>query len=130
MGFVLDFDARNNILRVTLEDPMTDAILLDAYATAARYVASRAPCRGIWEASAVTQFKVSNDVIRVLAKSSPIIPPGYMRVVIAPHDLLYGMMRMFQILGEDTRPDLHVVRTLDEAYQLLHVRSPEFGPVS
>jgi hypothetical protein len=130
MGFVLDFDARNNILRVTLEDPMTDEILLDAYATAARYVASRAPCCGIWEASAVTQFKVSNDVIRTLAKSSPIIPPGYKRVVVAPHDLLYGMMRMFQILGEDTRPDLHVVRTLDEAYQLLHVRSPEFGPVS
>ncbi len=130
MGFVLDFDARNNILRVTLEGPVTDAILLDAYATAAKYVASRAPCRGIWEVSEVSQFEVSSDAIRRLAKSSPIIRPGHMRVVIAPQDFLYGMMRMFQILGEGTRPDLHVVRTLGEAYQLLQVESPEFGPVS
>ena len=36
MGFVMDFDARNNILRVTLKGRVTDAILLESYATAAR----------------------------------------------------------------------------------------------
>jgi hypothetical protein len=130
MGFVLDLDVRNNILRVTLEGSVADAILLDAYATTARYAESHAPCRGIWEVSEVTEFEVSSDVIRRLAGSSPIIRSGYMRVVVAPQDFLYGMMRMFQILGEGTRPDLHVVRTLDEAYRLLQVESPEFGPVS
>jgi len=40
------------------------------------------------------------------------------------------MMRMFQMLGEPTRPDLHVVRTMDEAYRLLRVESPEFKLVS
>jgi hypothetical protein len=40
------------------------------------------------------------------------------------------MVRMFQILGEDTRPDLRIVRTMDEAHRLLGVESPEFSPVS
>ena len=53
-----------------------------------------------------------------------------MRVFVAPKDLIYGMARMFQILGEATRPDLPVVRTMDEAYSLLQVESPEFSPVS
>lgn len=53
-----------------------------------------------------------------------------MRVLVVPKAIIYGMARMFQILGEKTRPDLHVVRTMDEAYRLLRVESPEFGPVS
>ena len=36
---------------------------------------------------------------------------------------------MFQILSEKTRPDLHIVRTIDEAYRLLNVESPEFKPL-
>jgi hypothetical protein len=39
-------------------------------------------------------------------------------------------MRMFQILSETSRPDLYVVRTMDEADRLLLVDSPEFKPVS
>jgi hypothetical protein len=39
------------------------------------------------------------------------------------------MARMFEILGEGTRPNLHVVRTLEEAYKVLDVREPQFEPV-
>jgi hypothetical protein len=53
-----------------------------------------------------------------------------MRVIVASQDYLFGMMRMFQILTEASRPDLNVVRTLDEAHRLLLVDSPEFQPVS
>ena len=130
MGFVMDFDARNKILRVTLEGRVTDAILLDAYATAARYVASHGPCRAIADVSGVTKFGASSSAIRELAGSTPVIPTGYMRVFVAPRDSMYGMVRMFQILTELTRPDLHVVRTMDEAYRLLRVESPEFSPIS
>ena len=53
-----------------------------------------------------------------------------MRVIVVPIDFIFGLARMFQMLGEKTRPDLHVVRTLDEAYRLLQIESPEFRPVS
>jgi hypothetical protein len=49
--------------------------------------------------------------------------------MVVPQDYRFGMMRMFQILSELTRPDFQVVRTLDEAYRLLRVESPEFGPI-
>ena len=42
---------------------------------------------------------------------------------------IYGLARMFQILTEDTRPELRVVRTMDEANRLMEVESPEFQPV-
>jgi hypothetical protein len=35
-----------------------------------------------------------------------------------------------QILSETARPELHVVRTMDQAYRLLEVESPQFDPVS
>jgi hypothetical protein len=78
----------------------------------------------------VATFEVSSSAIRELAGRSPVIPTGYLRVVVAPQDYIYGMVRMFQILGEGTRPDLRVVRMMDEAYRLLRVESPAFGPVS
>jgi hypothetical protein len=40
------------------------------------------------------------------------------------------LSRMFQMLGEETRSDSHIVHTMDEAYQLLYVQSPKFVPVS
>jgi len=126
----MDFDARNNILRMTLDGIVTDAILLDSYWRAARYVASHAPCRGIGDISGATKFEVSVSTVRKLALSPPAIPAGYTRVFVAPQDSVYGMVRMFQTLGESTRPDFHVVRTMDEAYRLLRVESPEFHPVS
>ncbi|MFZ1919577.1 MAG: hypothetical protein WAU58_18540 [Terriglobales bacterium] len=129
MGIVLEYDAKNKVLRGTLEGIVTDDTLRAAYAAAAQCAAKCGPCRGLWDMSGVTDFEVSSNVIRQLAKDAPIIPAGHMRMVVATTDHQYGMMRMLQMLGETTRPDLHVVRTLDEAYRLLRLESPEFHPV-
>jgi len=130
MAFVMHFDARNNILRITVEGRVTDAVMLDCYATVARYVASHPPCRGITDVSGVTEFDVSSNAIRQLAETPPAFPTEYMRIFVAPKAHVYGMARMFQILGAKTRPHLHIVRTMDEAYRLLQVESPDFSPVS
>ena len=129
MGCVLDFDAKNVVLRVTLDGLVTDEGLVECNATVARYYASHPPCRGIVDFSKVTKFEVSSDTIRRLASGSPAIPSENVRVLVTPTDVVYGMARMFQVLGEKTRPELHVVRTLEAAYKLLGVESPEFSPV-
>ena len=132
MGLILEFDAKNNILRGTIEGPVTDGLLLDYYAAAARYTASHPPCSGLWDFSKVAagQLEVSSNTIRQLVERPPIITAGYMRVVVAPQDFLFGMMRMLEILSQEARPELHVVRTMDEAYRLLLVESPEFSLVN
>jgi hypothetical protein len=37
---------------------------------------------------------------------------------------------MLQLLSEEARPELYVVRTMDEAYRCLLVDAPDFIPVS
>ncbi len=130
MNLVVDFDAKNNILRCTLDGRMTGVILLDLYARAVKYTESHPPCRGIVDFSGVTDFEVSSEAIRQVAAAPPALPAGYIRVLVIPQIFIYGLARMFQILGEKTRPELQVVRTLDEAYRLLGVEFPEFHPVS
>jgi hypothetical protein len=39
------------------------------------------------------------------------------------------MGRMFELEGADTRPNLRVVRTAKEAYEILNIRDPYFAPV-
>jgi hypothetical protein len=121
---------KNNILRRAIQGQVTDEGLQDAYEAAEKYVALHGPYRAIWDFSRVTQFDVSTEAIREIAQKPPIVPSGYMRVLVAPQDFLYGLTRMFQILSERNHPDLHVVRTMDEAYTLLRVKSPEFSPIS
>lgn len=130
MGLLLEFDAKNEVLRGTLVGRVTDAILLDSYAEAARCTKLLLPCRGIWDFSKVTEFEVSTDAIKQVVGLPPIMPSGHLRVIVASRDAHFGMMRMLQMLSEKSRPELHVVRTMDEAYRLLRVESPEFSPVS
>lgn len=130
MPFVIEFDARNNILRARLEGRVTDDVLLDCYAAMARGVASHPACRGIADVSGVAEFSVSSAVVRQLAQASPAIPEPRMRVFVAPQLHIFGMARMFQMLSEETRPNLHIVRSMDEAYRLLQVEAAEFSPVS
>ena len=129
MSFVIEFDAKNNILRGTLKGRVTDAILLDCYSAAARCATSHPPCRGIWDFSDVTEFEISNAAIRQAAVTRPIIASGYMRVIVASHDFMFGMMRMLQLLSEEARPELLVVRTMDEAYRWLLLDAPDFARV-
>jgi hypothetical protein len=129
VAVLVDFDAKNNILRATLSGRMTGARLLEFYAAVAKFMSTHPPCRGILDFSAVTGFEVNSNAIRQVAEAPPVFPKGYMRVLVVPKDFIYGMARMFQIITERTRPELQVVRTLDDAYLLLKVESPEFSPV-
>jgi hypothetical protein len=130
MGFVMDVDATNNILRVTLDGHLTDAILFDGYAAMGKYLAQHPSCHSIGDFSPVVSADLSGEAIRQLAAAPPLPTAAALRILVAPPDSVYGMARMFQILGEETRPNLHIVRTMDEAYSLLQVKSPEFSPLS
>jgi hypothetical protein len=51
------------------------------------------------------------------------------RFIVAPQTHAFGLMRMFQIVGDATRPELRVVRSLDEALAALNITSPHFEPL-
>ena len=51
------------------------------------------------------------------------------RFIVASKALVFGLARMFQIMGEHSRPLLKVVRTMDEALAALGVQSLHFEPL-
>lgn len=76
--------------------------------------------RAITDFTNVTQFEISSDQIRLVAESKSPLERAR-RVMVAPTDVAYGTSRMFQMLSGRTRPNITVVRSLDEAYRTLGI---------
>jgi hypothetical protein len=121
---------RTKVLLFHSEGQLTDESLA-AYSRTIRknWIATGAEA-GIWDFSAVTEFSVSTDFIRWLARQEPTLAhASRARVIIASDAVGFGLSRMFQLAGEPARPLLHVVRTLNEALAVLKVEFPKFEPL-
>ena len=130
MPYTFDFDSANRILRCRLEGQVNDEVLKDFFQTGSQYAVRTQPSAGVVDLSAVTSFDVSTPAIKTVARSAPVLhDPHLRRVVIAPSPGIYGMMRMFEMEGESTRPGLQVVRSEREAWAILAVRNPRFEPL-
>ena len=125
-----EFAAGPRVLHVTFEGVLDDASLRKAYYEVKRYTRATDPAVGIWDMSAVTEFQASSDTVRDLGRSRPALPqPERPRFLVAPSEETYGMARMFQGVGEVTRPQLHVVRSLQAVYDELKIAAPKYEPV-
>ena len=130
MPYHFEFDATNRILRGRLDGGVTDEALKEFYRLAAEYVAQTDARAATFDLSAATSFEVSPQTIRELAKSAPAMPdPSRPRCIVAPSPKIFGLARMFEIEGEVTRPNLHVVHTLEEVWAILGVQAPQFEPL-
>jgi hypothetical protein len=132
VGYCLEFGAVNNILLLRVDGRLTDELLAECYeAIRTRSIATDARA-GIFDFTALTDFPVSTAFVKRLAKQEPAMPGATTRprVLVAPQIHVYGLVRMFQIMGEDSRPLLHVARTLDDAFAALGVQSPHFEPLA
>ena len=131
MGFRFEFDSVNKILLVRVEGPLTDQSLADCYAAIREYSVATDARMGIFELSGVTRYDVSSEFIRQLARREPAMPDATqrLRIIVIEDTAGYGLARMFQILGEQARPKLQVVRSLDAALAVLGIQSPHFEPL-
>ncbi len=133
MAFVFDFDPTHQILRSTFSGKVTDEELLNHQRVGLLLVTSLDPRFAIIDLSAADPFEVTADGMRALAKLPPAMPKmDRPRVIIAPSDHTFGMARIFEVEGEATRPNLHVVRSMKEAWVILGIEMEEakFGPIS
>ncbi len=86
---------------------------------------------GIVDFSEVENFELSPPDIRELASRPPVIQDREaLRFIIAPSPFIYGLARMFELLGQETRPNLHVVRSQKEVWVILGIEEPKFEPVA
>lgn len=131
MACKFEFDASHGIVRCRFEGRLTDEAMKDYYREATEvYDTTPGINSALTDFSEVTSFEVSGQTILELASQEPALrDPQKIRVIVAPKPVIFGMARMFEILGERTRPNLHVVRTEREAWALLGVWEPRFGPL-
>jgi hypothetical protein len=128
MALRVEFDPSNKILLLRFDGALTDESIEDFYRVIRQHWTAADARMGIVDFSTVTDFALSSNLLRQLAKQEPCVPDptGRPRVIVAPQTHVFGLARMFQIMGETTRPLLHVVHTLDEAFAKLGVQSPRF----
>jgi len=129
LAYYFEFDSSNRILRCRLEGDVTDESLKECCEATGKYAALTNPDVGIMDFSNVGSFNVSSQTVLDLARRTPVMPGSRPRVLVAASTQIYGLARMFQLYGSEERPELHVVRSLDEAYTLLGVRESQFEPV-
>ena len=131
MAYLFEFDSKNRILRSRMTGRVTNDEIVEYYRAVPKYVALTDPLAAILDLSAVTVLDVSPEKVRELAKAEPAVSdPRRPRIVLAPSAQAYGLMRMFEMLGEQTRPNLHVVRDEAEVWAILGILEPHFDPLS
>jgi len=131
MPYRFEFDPVNKILLSRLDGRLTDESMAEFHETAWKRAAAVDPHAAIVDFSSVTEFAVSSESVRQLARQKTPLPNSRSmpRVIVAPQTHAFGLFRMFQIVGEPTRPLLSVVRTMNEAFAALGVASPNFEPL-
>jgi hypothetical protein len=126
MAHVLEFDTQSKIIRVTVSGELTDEDASELYWSVQRFLGSHEVHGGILDLSPVTSLGVSMETVRRLSKNPPLFKEPMVRVIVASGDLIFGMARMFQISRSEIHSDLHVVHTLDEAYEIHGLKGPRF----
>ncbi len=130
MAYQFGFDPTHRILWGRLVEEVGDDELADYYWAAARLSESVLPHAALTDLSSAT-VSASPQTVQKLAKLPPAMrDPSRPRFIVAPSDHAFGLARMFQIAGEATRPNLHVMPSLEEVWESLGVRQLQFQPAS
>jgi len=130
MPYHFEFDKEHKILVLVAEGVADDAEIMTANQAIAAQVARLHPSAGISDLSRVTKFDVSGDAMRTAARQPSPYPDSIPRFIVAPQEYVFGMARMYEIVGYRTRSNLKVVRSMREALAALGMTDlPKFEPV-
>lgn len=130
MRFHFEHDPGNNIVLAKFSGAVNDASIRNFYQIASTLIGMIDFRASIADFSEATSFHVPRHTIRELAELPPADPiASRPRVIIAPNAAVFALARFFQLTGKVTRPNLHVVRHLDDALKLLEVSKPQFRPL-
>ncbi|MBI3197932.1 MAG: hypothetical protein HYZ40_10595 [Rhodospirillales bacterium] len=129
MTFKFLFDRGNNVLLVNYGRTLTRETVDGVFAAARSFVETHGACPAIADFSDVEQIDVDLAYWRSLGEV-PRVMKGTKRVLVAPQDTVFGMIRMYGLHQAVQGDEPAVVRSLQAAYDLLGVRVPDFRPLA
>jgi hypothetical protein len=130
MAHHFEFDAKHKILRLMLEGDLEPEDYLGLNAAIHMHAVRLHAVAGITDATPLVNFNITTQVLRTVALQGSPYPPGTPRYIVAPSDYLFGLARMYELIGNHSEGKLQVVRKLQEALADLGVTNAKFERVS
>jgi hypothetical protein len=122
VGVRLTIDTKQGIVVSTCFGELTDTEILDHTSRIRSHPDFDPSFSELVDFSEVTATTISTSALRALAGRASIFNPTSLHVVIAPQDHIFGLARMAEVFAEKTKPNVVVVRTLEEARILLRLK--------
>jgi len=126
MPSYFEFDRKNRLLVLVAEGDIQDAEVLVVKQNIAERVSQWNPVGGITDASGITKFNVSAEVIQTAARQPSPYPESTPWFIVAPQEYLFGVARMYEQIGSGKSPRLRVVRSRHAAFAALGVAETAF----
>jgi carotenoid cleavage dioxygenase-like enzyme len=121
-------DPIQKVVLVTITGEIKDADLIEIPAATKAHPQFDPSFSEIVDFSGVTSGNVSTFAVQTLAQRASIYKRASKHVVVAPQAHGFGLTRMYQVYARETRPNMDVVRTREEAYKCLGLDSKTIDP--
>ena len=119
MPVVLKIDPHRQVVHSTFYGRITDTELLGHSKRIASDPDFNPQFSDIVDFSDVTEPAITESTIAALAANPTLFSSSAIHIVIAPAAVIFQLGAKFKELAQSSRPNFYVVRTRDEAYQLL-----------
>jgi hypothetical protein len=119
MPVVLKIDARRKVVYSAFYGRIDDAEIAGHRNAIAADPVFRSHFNEIVDLTAVTVADVSEATLAAMAATPTLYSASSLHIVVAPADLLFHLASKYKGLSRLSRPNLYVVRSREEAYQLL-----------
>ncbi len=129
MAHHFELDREHKILLMVLEGNVEGDEFLGLNLELRTLAARFHPLAGITDCAPIENFNVSSNTLRTAALQESPYPSTTARYIVAPSDYLFGLARMYELVG-NAEGNLQVVRKLEEALADLGVNGAKFERVS
>jgi hypothetical protein len=119
VGVQLTIDTKQRLIVAAFFGEISDADVLGLASAVASHPDFDPSLSILWDFSGVIAGTVSTSAMRELSWRKSILSPTSMHVIIAPQDHIFGLFRMGEVFAQKTKPNVVVVRTVDEARKFL-----------
>lgn len=123
MPVVLKIDARRKVVYSAFYGKIDDAEVAGHRSAIAADPDFKADFNEIIDFTAVTDASLSESTLAAMAANPSLFDESVLHIVVAPADLLFQLASKYKGLARFSRPNVMVVRSRDEAYQLLASRA-------
>jgi hypothetical protein len=128
LDYELQFDSERRIVLLVFHNDLTEASYLAGFSAGLAFLKANPADGVIIDFSEIREFGLSSSFVRMIADLPEVTAKP--RVVIAPQKVVFGMVRMFQLLRESNATSYPaLVESMPEALKLLGFDSLAFAPV-